>query len=627
MCGIAGIVNLRGQPLDHETLKRMTDAVSHRGPDGEGVWLAGPIGLGHRRLAIIDLSPAGRQPMLVADGSLAITYNGEVYNFRELRAELLALGHAFHSRTDSEVVLHAYQQWGEACLDRLNGMYAFAIWDARRHRLLLARDRYGIKPVYYWLGDRRFAFASEIKAILTLADAPRGVCPEALHEYFTFQNVFSDRTLFRDIRLLPPGHTATLETESETFRLRRYWDFDFQQGDESADGSRCADDLFECFSSAVERQLVSDVPIGSYLSGGMDSGSITAVATQHLGRIHTFTGGFDFSSASGLELGFDERSESEMMANTFKTEHYEVVLHAGDMEQVMRDLIWHLEDLRLGQCYPNFYVARLASKFVKVVLSGAGGDELFGGYPWRYFQAPAATDADDYLRQYYAFWQRLVPDSEKLALFNADTRRSIGDHSTFEEFRAVFRGADPRPLSPEQCVRNSLYFEAKTFLHGLLLVEDKLSMAHSLETRVPFLDNELVEFSQRVPAGLKLASFGAAPRVDEDDVGKRHRFVPSSDGKAVFREAMRRLIPSAILERRKQGFSGPYETWYRGESLDYIRRMLNRNDALIYNYLEPAYVERILEEHTCAKANHRLLIWSFLCFEWWHRLFLPPVAP
>jgi asparagine synthase (glutamine-hydrolysing) len=292
------------------------------------------------------------------------------------------------------------------------------------------------------------------------------------------------------------------------------------------------------------------------------------------------------------------------------------------MEQVMGDLIWHLEDLRVGQSYPNYYVARLASRFVKVVLSGSGGDELFGGYPWRYFQVAGSRSPDEFFRNYYAFWQRLIPEEDKPRLFNAGMLRAIAGHSTMDVFRDVFSG-HAMPLETQQdYVNHSLYFEARTFLHGLLVVEDKISMAHGLESRVPFLDNALVDFAMRVPVGFKLEAGLLREAVDEDDIVKRQRYRRSAEGKTVLRKAMQRLIPPEIIERRKQGFSGPYESWYRGESLDYIRRLLTSPRARYREFLEPGFVERVLAEHQSAARNHRLLIWSLLCFEVWLRRFM-----
>ena len=405
--------------------------------------------------------------------------------------------------------------------------------------------------------------------------------------------------------------------------MRRYWDYPYPNGSAALSEDETAEQLHHLFVQAVTRQLVSDVPVGSYLSGGMDSGSITAVAGRHLPRLTTFTGGFDLTSASGLEFGFDERPNAETLANLMKTEHYEVVMHAGDMEYVLPELIWHLEDLRVGQSYPNYYVARLASKFVKVVLSGAGGDELFGGYPWRYFRGLNSVGREEYFQRYYQFWQRLVPDEHKKQLFNTETQRRIGDHSAFETFRGVFEGYSGEFHGNGDYINASLYFELKTFLHGLLVVEDKLSMAHSLETRVPFLDNELVEFAMSIPMTYKVRYAKETVHFDENLPGKRRLYeLQTNDGKTVLRQAMSRLIPRDVTERTKQGFSAPDASWFRGESIDYINRLLRNPKAMIYDFVKPDYVTTVLDEHCSGSINRRLLIWSLLSFEWWCRSFL-----
>lgn len=597
--------------------------MAHRGPDGDGTWTDGPVGLGHRRLAIVDLTPTGHQPMTNGDGDIFITYNGELYNHPRLRIELEAAGYCYHSRSDTETVLHAYEEWGVACLDRFNGMFAFSIWDGRAQRLFLARDRFGVKPIYYFCDDKKFVFASEIKAILAYPDVAQSICYPALNEYFTFQNVLTDQTLFDGVKILPAGHYLMLDLRtSKAPTICKYWDFDFSEKLKIS-LPEATEELYRLFNQAVVRQLMSDVPIGSFLSGGMDSGSITAVARQHLGRLTTFTGGFDLSSASGLELGFDERANSEILANLLKTEHYEMVLHAGDMEHVLPELIWHLEDLRVGQCYPNYYVARLASKFVKVSLSGAGGDELFGGYPWRYYRGAQSNSAQSYYRNYYNFWQRLVPDEEKSQLFNQAAYREIENHSTFDVFRNVFGQTTLSLDSPADYINASFYFELKTFLHGLLVVEDKVSMAHSLETRVPFLDNDLVDFACRLPPELKLRHLGEnASPMDENEPGKRLRYDQfNQDGKLVLRDSMRRIIPQSITDRAKQGFSAPDASWFRGESIDYVNTLLRNPKARIFEFLEPAYVTKKLDEHTSGQHNQRLFIWSLLSFEWWLRRF------
>lgn len=622
MCGLAGVLRTDGQPVAAATLAAMSSSIAHRGPDGEGLWTEGPLGFAHRRLAIIDLSPAGHQPMTNESGSLVIIYNGELYNYQELRLLLETARHQFHSSSDTEVVLHAFEEWGPKCLDRFNGMFAFAIWDVRQQRLFIARDRYGVKPLYYYHDGSKLLFASEIKAILAHPGVRRAISYPALNEYFTFQNILTDLTLFDGVRLLPAGHYISIGAgETAGPRVHQYWDYDFSSQIAGISIEEASEELGRRFTAAVTRQLVSDVPVASYLSGGMDSGSITAVAGSQLGRLMTFTAGFDLSSASGLEMGFDERADAEFLSNLLKTEHYEMVMHAGDMEHVMPELIWHLEDLRVGQCYPNYYVARLAGKFVKVVLSGAGGDELFGGYPWRYYRGLNSADAAAYYRNYYDFWQRLVPDHEKSQLFNDPTWRALNGHSTFEVLRNVFRRDMPLETSAD-FVNASLYFELKTFLHGLLVVEDKMSMAHSLETRVPFLDNDLVEFACRLAPHYKISDLERVQTRDENDIRKYDPSARTGSGKRVLRAAMEKVIPAKVTNRVKQGFSAPDASWFRGESIDYVNSLLRNPRARIFEYLGYDYVSRKLNEHTGGQHNHRLFIWSLLSFEWWLRKFM-----
>ncbi|HZR22204.1 MAG TPA: asparagine synthase (glutamine-hydrolyzing) [Vicinamibacterales bacterium] len=621
-----GVFNANGEAVALPLVRRMTDAIAHRGPDGEGQYTDGPIGLGNRRLAIIDLSPSGHQPMTNEDGTVVLTYNGEIYNFQNLRVDLEAHGHRFHSRSDSEVIVHAYEEWGTGAIEKLNGMFAFAIWDAPKRRLVLARDRFGVKPLYYFWDRQRLVFASEIRAILLHPAVPTRVCTAALNQYFTFQNVLTDETLFDGIRIVPPGTWISIDADRPQLCARKYWDFDFTQP-LSVSQAEASEELHRLFSQAVTRQLASDVPIGSYLSGGIDSGSITAVARRQLGRLTTFTCGFDLTSASGLELACDERANAEVLANLLKTEHYEVVLHAGDMEYAMADLIAALEDLRVGQSYPNYYVARLASKFVKVVLSGAGGDELMAGYPWRYYRGADSADQSDFYRNYYDSWQRLVPDGEKAMLFAPSVYRDVAEQSTFDVFRNVMEQADglPRTGSRADFVNASLYFELKTFLHGLLVVEDRVSMAHGLETRVPFLDNDLVDFAQRIPVQFKLKNVDAPERfVDENEPAKLRRYESErGGGKVVLRDAMNRVIPLEVTERAKQGFSAPDASWFRGESIEYINTLLGDRRARIFEFLEHDYVASRLQQHTSGARNHRLFIWSLLSFELWLQRFLP----
>lgn len=620
MCGIAGMLNYRGAPVAPPVLRAMTDAISHRGPDGEGLWIEGPVGLGHRRLAIIDLSPLAHQPMLSRDNRYALSYNGEIYNFRELRTELEAMGYPFRSQSDSEVLLTAWAAWGVAALDRLNGMFAFAIWDRSAKTLTLARDRYGIKPLYIAESPSGLTFGSEQKAILARPGIPLEVDREALLEYFTFQNLLTNRTLTKSIKLLPAGHYAVVDTRAASPRLvmTQYWDFNFTNPTEKADRREYIEELGRLFVQAVNRQLVSDVELGSYLSGGMDSGSITAIAAQSFRDLKTFTCGFDLSSASGIELAFDDRIAAEAMSARFKTEHYEMVLKAGDMERCLPRLAHHLEEPRVGQSYPNYYVARLASKFVKVVLSGTGGDELFGGYPWRYYRAVKCRDFDDYVDQYYRFWQRLADNRDLKRMF-APISGDVAGVWTRDIFRDVLKAHQDVPETPEDYINQSLYFEAKTFLHGLFVVEDKLSMAHSLETRVPFMDNDLVEFAMRCPVNLKLNNLAEVVRINENEPGDKRGqyFRKTNDGKQILRDMMSNYIPENITKAAKQGFSSPDASWFKGESINFVRERLLDKRAPIYSFLDYDATTDLVGQHLRGEQNRRLLIWSLLNVNQW----------
>lgn len=647
MCGICGILHLDRAPASPVLIERMSEALAHRGPDGEGVFMDGPLGLGHRRLAIQDLSPLGRQPMQTPDGRFTIVFNGEVYNFKELRIELEGHGYAFRSRTDTEVLLHAYAQWGESCVKRFNGMFAMAVWDKKHKELFLARDRYGIKPLYYTFHNNTFLFASEQKAILTYPGLKREIDHEALLEYFTFQNLFTDRTLLKGIKLFPPGSHATIplsfnafssqpsafssnalssdffSSQLSAFNLHQYWDYDFQEPEHQQSEQEYLEELDRLFRQAVQRQLVSDVEVNAYLSGGMDSGAITAIAAQHIPYIKSFTCGFDLTSASGLELYFDEREQAEYMSYLFQTEHYEIVLKAGDMERCLPRLAWHLEDPRVGQSYPNFYISGLAAKFGKVVLAGTGGDELFGGYPWRYYRAVVNNDFQNYIDKYYLFWQRLIPNREIQAVFQP-VWNQVKHVWTRDIFEDVFKRGKRHLTSPEDYVNHSLYFEARTFLHGLLLVEDKLSMAHGLENRVPFLDNDLVDLAMSLPVKYKLGNLTEVVRLNENEPGGKAQkyFAKTRDGKLLLRKAMSRYVPETVTHAVKQGFSGPDASWFKGDSIKYVRRSLFNKNAKIYNYLDQKATLKLVLEHLEGKQNRRLLIWSLLNFENWLEQYL-----
>ncbi len=619
MCGIAGTFETRPggwrggegeQGGARSRAEAMAGLIAHRGPDADGFLVDGPAALANRRLAIIDLSPAGRQPLFNEDGSVGLVYNGELYNFLALRGELIQKGHRFRSHSDTEVIVHAYEEYGPACVRRFNGMFAFAVWDRRRETLFLARDRFGVKPLYYtWLdgtqaeGGRTLAISSEVKAFLALPGFQPRLDPEAAVEYLTFQNVFSDRTLFAGVRLLPAGSTLTVTAGGE-IQQERYWTFRFEPEADKGEAHYVAG-VRERFEEAVRRQLMSDVLVGSYLSGGMDSGSICAVASQQLPQLHTFTGGFPLLGAQGLEQHSDERMQARRMATAMETRHHELEVAPGAMADVLAELVWHLEDLRVASSYHNYLVAGLAGSTVKVVLSGAGGDELFAGYPWRYEHARVARTVEEFAQAYGAYWSILLPDAAKPAFLAGELAAAGRGFSATEaargvlaDYRAEARVDDPLNLA--------LTFEARTFLQGLFVVEDKLSMAHSLESRVPFLDNDLVDFACAMPSAYKLRD---------------------GTSKYVLREAMRGLIPEDILVARKQGFAPPEDAWFRGPALPYLREVVLSQRSLGRGWFRPKALERIFAEHVAGTANHKKLLWSLACLEWWGRIFLDGERP
>ncbi|MGD9035583.1 MAG: asparagine synthase (glutamine-hydrolyzing) [Syntrophobacterales bacterium] len=661
MCGIAGIITLNSQPVETQAIKRMCDTIAHRGPDdagytffrlsenklGEGGYWCEfadaefkhinehlpvfggdyfkeetskhhfSVGLGHRRLAIIDLTHYGHQPMSSSDRRYWVVYNGEIYNYPEIREELKAKGHVFRTRSDTEVLLHLWEEYNIDSLVMLDGMFAFALYDRHENRLFLARDRFGVKQLYYAFTGEFLVFASEPKSILASGLVEPEINPQTLVEYFTFQNVYRPETLFKAVHLLQPGEFLELiPGEGRKAKPQRYHK-GFPVADLSYSSAEDAKEMVaDAFEKAVKRQLISDVEVGSYLSGGMDSGSIVAVAGRSIPRLMTFTGGFDLTNVDGIEQGYDEREVAEKLSYLLQTEHYAVVLHAGDMPAAMEKITWHVDDPRVGMCHQNWYVAKLASRFVKVCLAGAGGDELFAGYPWRYRHGAGVGNIDEFDRAYYRYWHRLLSPEELPSLFSDKLRGYYQD--TWDSFQSVMRSAPPwqKQLSTfDNLLQRALYFEFKTFLHGFLIIEDRISMAHSLETRVPFLDNYLADLAWKLTPTLKL-------KAESLKENAYNGYFESAEGKAILRGAMHRLLPKEFLYQRKQGFSPPDENWYRGPSMDYIKEILYDSRTQQRPFFDGDFVCQRLEEHFQGKRNHRLLIWSLLSFEWLQRHYI-----
>ncbi len=660
MCGIAGIASRGAAPIDPWALKPMADMLAHRGPDDAGFAMLQPdrngsggfwaeftdpgfrhsnehlpvlgddyskqilgaepfsVGLAHRRLSILDLSFRGHQPMNGRDRRYWIVHNGEVYNFQELRAELEKDGAPFQTTTDTEVILRLWEREGPGCINRFDGMFAFAIYDRIENELFIVRDRFGVKPVYFAVTADHLAFASEAKALFASGMVPAAIRPEGLIEYCTFQNTLGSRTIWEQVELLPAGHFLRFKPGTSTDPdIKRYFD-GFPDSAENgttidAESPRVA----TAFQDAVTRQLVSDVPVGSYLSGGMDSGSIVAAAGRSIPRLHTFTGGFDLTNVNGIEQGFDERALAEQLSYLLQTEHYAVVLHAGDMPAAMEQITWHMDDPRVGMCHQNWYVAKLSSKFVKVCLAGTGGDELFAGYPWRYRPGLTAPDEATYEDALFHAWHRLLPHDELANLFTGDMLPMLeSGRESFDTVMAGCRKGDTG-ATPEQQVlnriRRTLEFEFRTFLNGLLVTDDHISMAHSLETRVPFLDNALADLSWSLPASVK---------IDPSELTQQeHGHIESSGGKKVLRQAMESLLPHEFVTQRKQGFSPPDANWYRGPSMDYIKSILLDKQTIDRPWFDQDFVSSCLDQHFEGERNHRLLIWSLLSVEWIQRHF------
>jgi asparagine synthase (glutamine-hydrolysing) len=566
----------------------MLAALTHRGPDARGAHVDDRVALGSTRLAIIDLI-GGNQPVYSEDRSICVVYNGEIYNYRELRQGLSAAGHELASDSDSEILPHLYEEHGIGMVSRLNGMFAFAVWDARTDTLYLARDRFGIKPLHYAWDGTTLAFSSEIKGLLAGGRVKAALDLDAFTELMTFQNILSERGLFRGVSLLPAAGLMTLDRHGP--RIERYWEPELRPAAVAA-GDSLPELVRERFDAAVERQLVSDVEVASYLSGGLDTGAVTTAAAKRLHRLTTFSTGFDVTGASGMEAGFDERADAAEMARELDTHHHELLLDPQDMEMVLPRMMRWLEEPRMSFSYPNYLTAGLASRWVKVVLSGVGGDELFGGYPWRYRLA----DEPDFVEAYFSYWQRLLPASELKEALVPAVAAGIDPERPRRVFDGFFGRSEGLPA-----LDRILHFEFCTFMHGLLVLEDKLSMAHGLESRVPFLDNDLVELVFAIPGATKL---------------------DGARSKDLFRRAMAPSLPAKVVARRKTGFTPPQAAWFQGSQAEYVARVLLSERARDRGPFRVEFVERVLGEHKSGRRDRRLLIWTLLCMEWWHRIFI-----
>lgn len=636
MCGIAGILRFEsGAQIDPALLDRMTDVLAHRGPDGRGVHIDGPVGLGHRRLSIIDLSPDAAQPLCNEDGTVWVTFNGEIYNYRELRAELLGKGHSFRSQSDTEVLVHLYEEMGPRMVERLRGMFAFALWDGRQQRLLLARDRFGQKPLYYRLTSQGLHFGSEIKAILEDPEVTREPDLEALDAFLTYGYVPSPRTAFSGIHKLPPAHQLTIE-QSGRHTIKRYWQLPLTPKQEvaptTAGLARVGERLLELLDEATKLRMISDVPLGAFLSGGIDSSAVVAsmCATAEAGGapVRTFCIGF-------AESGFDESVHAQTVAGHLGTDHKTLQLDPGAFDELQR-IAWHYgEPFADASCLPTFALSRLARQHVTVALTGDGGDELFGGYR-RY----VATQREEWLRGTIAPLRAAARNRLVLAILRRGGRKALANELEHNRQRQALTAPDlyisrieaasPELKSrlyssklrdatgasdPRDVVRQAIAAsrgttlaercadaDAATYLPDDILVKvDVASMAHGLECRAPLLDHVLAEYVAALPFHLK---------------------IDGSERKAILKRAVAGRLPAEIVARRKKGFSIPLKNWFQGRSDELLRETLLSSRARQRGYFEPTAVEALIDDHAHGRANHQAPLFSLLMLELWHTLWI-----
>jgi asparagine synthase (glutamine-hydrolysing) len=623
MCGICGIYGATGLPEDARALTRaMCDVIIHRGPDEDGYYADGPISLGMRRLSIIDLA-TGRQPIHNEDKTIWVVYNGEIFNFPTLKPELSARGHRFYTNADTEVIVHLYEEYGEDFVSHLNGMFAIALWDAKNRKLVLTRDRLGIKPLHYAWEGGRLLFGSEIKSLLR-AGVSREIDPEALSRFFTFEYVPAPDSIFTAIKKIPPGHLMTVRDGKTD--IRRYWDVHYSETKIAArPEAEYIEEIAARLRESVRLRLLSDVPLGVFLSGGIDSSAVTALMSETAGgRVKSFSIGFK-------EKTFDELDYARIVADRFGTEHTEFVVDSGQVAGLVPTLMEYLDEpLADASIIPTYVISKLARQYVTVALAGDGGDELFGGYDtYKAFKVarmyrkipgflrrgligpavrklPASakrlsfefkakkftTGAEFPYEIANTLWWGAYSPARKARLLSADLRArlSADPFAPIADQAAFTRAADP--------LDRLAYLDLKLYLQDDLLVKvDRMSMANSLEIRTPFLDYTFVEFAATIPSRLKLKGMAS---------------------KYILKKALASRLPREILTKKKIGFDIPLGPWLRNELRSFALDTLTPERLKRHGYFDPAFVQKILDEHMAGSHNHRQLLWPLIIFQFWH---------
>ncbi|HEX3147582.1 MAG TPA: asparagine synthase (glutamine-hydrolyzing) [Gemmataceae bacterium] len=633
MCGIAGIVDLRGRPVDRPALVRMGDRLAHRGPDAKGFHIDGGVGLGHRRLSIIDLA-GGKQPMANADGTVWVTFNGEIYNFADLRGPLEARGYPFATHSDTEAIIHAYEAHGAKCVEQFRGMFAFAIWDSRRQRLFAARDRLGKKPFFYTIADGQFLFASEMQGLLAHPAVERKIDPTAIDDYLTYGYVPAPRTIFCGVFKLPPAHTLTLDLAADAPnrarpQVERYWSLHYEPKTNVRE-PEALEQLTAILTEAVRLRLVADVPLGALLSGGVDSSVVVALMSKLSSRpVKTFSIGFD-------DKAFNELPFARLVAERYQTEHHELVVRP-DALTVLPTLVRHYgEPFADSSGVPSYYVAQLTRQHVTVALNGDGGDECFAGYDRyrgmllaeryrriarplrcgliepiaalipdslprrsrlrqakRFLESAAMDPADRYLN-----WVSFFTPRQRAELYSNEFRAELAGHDAGGFLRDLFAAINPGA----GLLDRTLAVDVQSYLPDDLLVKvDIATMANALEARSPLLDHVVMEFAARLPANLKIRG---------------------STLKYLLRRLAERLLPAAALNRRKMGFGVPVGDWMRGELKPLVNDTLLSERAAQRGYLKPETVRELVDQHQSRTQDHTHRLWALLWLELWFREFI-----
>jgi asparagine synthase (glutamine-hydrolysing) len=619
MCGIVGLVQSDPKKqVSLSLLKRMCDVIQHRGPDDSGTWTQGHVGMGMTRLSIIDIA-GGQQPIHNEDKTVWIVFNGEIYNYRELRQELLEKGHRFYTSSDTETIVHLYEEYGDNCVDYLRGMFAFSIWDQRKEMLFLARDRLGKKPLHYYLDGKGLIWGSEIKSILQCPDVSREVYPPALVNYLAYGYVPDPDTMFKGIYKLPPGSILTYKNGKVD--VRPYWDVEYKV-EKIQSEEFYIERLLEILSESVKLRLVSEVPLGAFLSGGIDSSMVVALMARHMTEpVKTFSIGFEDQS-------YDELHYARTVAKEFGTDHHEEIVKP-DAESIIQDLVRQFDEpFADSSAIPSYYVSKMAKQWVTVALSGDGGDELFGGYP-RYLNGAAAR------------WTNWIPKSIKKGIFQniagllpewspgINTLRNISCDENERYIRHMSKGistvhkdvfsrefidkvdnTDPSPalmryldaVKEKDRVTRRMYQDTKTYLPGDLLTKvDRTSMMVSLEVRAPILDHHLVEFAATIPSYLK---------------------INGNSTKYIFKKAAERLLPKEVIYRSKQGFAVPVKTWIRREWTEMSYDLVLGERALTRCNFNPRFLRNTMSEHRWGRRDHSYIIWTLMILELWFRQFI-----